>query len=190
METIAFKKLHAEAILPTRSHEHDGGLDLYSVESFTINRGQTCTVNTGVAVAIPPGYVGQVWDRSGWALHGTTTLAGVVDSGFTGSVRVVIHHLDDDPRQIRVGDKVAQLLIVPVATPRPEWVAELPKTDRGANGFGSTDNRSGMYRGSPFAATPAPSPPAFATPADVSSWVADRAAREATGGPSGGPAAP
>src|SRR6476620_3599791 len=119
-----FVKLNARATLPTRAHENDAGLDLYAAESAQVAPGARVSVGTGLAVQIPEGVGGLVLPRSGMAIkHGVTLVnsPGLIDPGYRGEVRVLL--LNTDPTlefKISPGDRIAQLLLVPVvhATPR------------------------------------------------------------------------
>lgn len=136
---LEVKKLMPEAKLPTRAHSDDAGLDLYSVEECVLASGGRRAVKTGIAVAIPAGYVGLIWDKSGLsAKAGLKTMGGVIDAAYRGEVQVIIVNLSDAPYEIQKGSKVAQLLIQKVALPEVCEVSELNDTLRGESGFGST----------------------------------------------------
>lgn len=137
MNTLKVKKLHPDAILPTRAHPHDAGLDLYANETVYIGR-NTKLVPTGVSVCIPTGFVGIIADRSSLAYLGLKVMGGVIDSGFTGELKVVMGYLSTGIGSVEKGVKVAQLLIIPIVTPTVQEVAELEDTERGSNGFGSS----------------------------------------------------
>ena len=136
--TLSFVRLHEAAKLPRRPHRWDAGLDLSSVEVWTIGHGETAIVETGVAVAIPPGYVGLVQDRSSMGAAGTTRFGGVIDSGYSGPIRVVLHNTSREPMRVEVGQRIAQLVVVECLIAEPTWVDELPASDRGEGGFGSS----------------------------------------------------
>ena len=140
MDKVQVKLLHKDAKEPTRSHDTDAGLDLYANENVSIST--TAGVGTGVAVLIPEGYVGLIWPRSGLsAKHGIDVLAGVVDAGYTGEIKVILSYNRDIPSTYAVekGDKIAQLLIQKIETPITVIVDEFDEeTARGDNGFGST----------------------------------------------------
>lgn len=139
MENIKVKLLSEDAKLPTRSHPHDAGLDLYASEDLDLIT--TGVISTGVAVQIPEGYVGLVWPRSGLsAKHGIDVLAGVIDHGYTGEIKVCLSYLKDNPLayEIKKGDRIAQLLIQKIETPSIEQVESFEETERGDSGFGST----------------------------------------------------
>ena len=125
------------AIMPTRAHELDAGLDLYSREDAIIYAGDSWTFDTGVHMAIYPGWVGDVKSKSGMMMNGIIT-DGTVDAGYTGSIRVKLFNLSRCAVSIVRGQKIAQLVIKKIATPELELVDRLEVTERGANGFGST----------------------------------------------------
>lgn len=136
---ISVKKLYADSRLPTYAHPHDAGMDLYAHEHVTLAPGERHAVTTGIAMAIPEGYVGLVWDKSGRALHdGLTTLAGVVDASYRGEIHIVLLNCADKPVMICSGEKIAQLVIQPVVHVALEEADELSETLRGEGGFGST----------------------------------------------------
>jgi dUTP pyrophosphatase len=136
---LSIKKLHPEAKLPTRAYPTDAGLDLYSVENITIAPGQRHGVATGIAMAVPDGYVGLVWDKSGVALNGgITCLGGVVDTQYRGELKVIVFNTSSESYEIKSGQKIAQLLIQEVALPEVVEVENLDTTQRGVEGFGST----------------------------------------------------
>jgi dUTP pyrophosphatase len=135
-------KLKDEALLPTRAHEGDAGLDLYACEAAHIGPGERWGVGTGVAVEIPPGHAGLVLPRSGLARdHGIALVnaPGLIDSGYRGELRVLL--LNTDPAEtfrVQPGERIAQLLITPIATPEPIETATLGDSARGDGGFGSS----------------------------------------------------
>ncbi len=124
---------------PTRGSEHAAGADLHAAADITLAPGERALVPTGLQLAIPAGHVGLVWPRSGLAVrHGIDTLAGVIDSDYRGEVRVLLVNHGTEPFAIRRGDRIAQLLIQRVERAAFVPVAELPASDRGEGGFGST----------------------------------------------------
>ncbi|MBP6909202.1 MAG: dUTP diphosphatase [Candidatus Saccharicenans sp.] len=135
---ILVKKINPEARLPVYNHPGDAGLDLFSCQTLIIGPGETAAVPTGLELAIPFGYAGLVWDKSGLALQGIHRLAGVVDAGYRGEVKIVLTNLSQKPFVITSGMKIAQLLIQPVEIPEPVEVEALDETRRGEAGFGST----------------------------------------------------
>lgn len=142
MEELLFTRLDPKALLPTRAHDGDAGLDLYAAEDARIGPGERLSVGTGLAVAIPAGHAGLVVPRSGLALrHGIALVnaPGVIDSGYRGELRVLLLNTDSSAEfKLSVGDRVAQLLLVPVATPPPAEADSLDETARGTGGFGSS----------------------------------------------------
>lgn len=139
--TLNIQRLWSAAILPTRAHENDAGLDLYAAEEIGIPVLGRNLVGTGIAVAIPPGHVGYITPRSGLAhSNGLTVLnaPGTIDAGFTGELRVNLANHGQAPYVVTPGQRIAQLIIQPIATPEIVEVTELPDTQRGANGHGST----------------------------------------------------
>ncbi len=135
-------KLKPEAILPTRAHEGDAGLDLYACEAAHLGPGERWSVGTGVAVEIPAGHAGLVLPRSGLAMkHGISLVnaPGLIDAGYRGELRVLL--LNTDPAEtfrVEPGDRIAQLVIAPVALAEPVEAAALADSARGAGGFGSS----------------------------------------------------
>lgn len=133
--------LSDDAKRPTRGSVCAAGLDLYSIVDATLDPGQRQRIPTGVAVAIAPGYCGQVCPRSGLAdKNGVTVLnaPGIVDSDYRGEVGVLLINHGSAPYTVKAGDRIAQLVILPVAMPNLIEVKKLPPTERGDNGFGST----------------------------------------------------
>jgi dUTP pyrophosphatase len=139
---LRFVKLSEGATLPTRGHDSDAGLDLYAAESARLAPGARVSVGTGLAVQIPDEMGGLVLPRSGLALkHGITLVnaPGLIDPGYRGEVRVLL--LNTDPTlefQISPGERIAQLLLVPVTHATPLRADALDESARGAGGFGST----------------------------------------------------
>jgi dUTP pyrophosphatase len=138
---LKVKRIHPEAKLPVYGHPGDAGLDLFSVVDRELGPGEVLAVPTGIQVAVPAGHVGLVWDKSGISLQGVHRLAGVVDSGYRGEVRVVMINLGPGVFAIRKGMKIAQMLVQPVAEVEVVESDSLDDTSRGPDGFGST----GLY---------------------------------------------
>ena len=142
MIELPIVRLREDAVVPERAYEHDAGLDLAACERVELGPGERATVPTGLAVAIPEGYAGFVQPRSGLAMrHGITIVntPGLVDSGYRGELRVIL--LNTDARErfvVEPGMRIAQLVIVPVPVVAPVEVAELPESERGVRGFGSS----------------------------------------------------
>ncbi len=136
---IQIQRLRPDVPLPSYAHPDDAGMDLYAAEGVVVQPWQRASVPTGIALALPSGYVGLVWDKSGRALkEGLKTMAGVVDAGYRGELCVVVVNMSDAPVTIAQHHKVAQLLVQPVGAPTIEEVDILPSSSRGADGFGST----------------------------------------------------
>jgi deoxyuridine 5'-triphosphate nucleotidohydrolase len=136
---IQIKLLTENAIMPTRGTEQAAGLDLYAAESKMLISGSRRIVSTGVSIAIPPGFVGLIWPRSGLAVrHGIDVLAGVIDADYRGELCVVLMNHGGVDCHIKAGDRIAQLVIQPFAMLGLDKVDGLPPTVRGAGGFGST----------------------------------------------------
>jgi len=135
---LKIKKIHKNAKLPHYGHKGDAGLDIFSTIDCVLRKREVKAIPTGIKVAIPEGYVGLIWDKSGVSLEGVHRLAGVVDSGYRGEVKIVMANLSDEPFSIEKGMKIAQLLIQPVVKVEVIEVEDLEVTPRGENGFGST----------------------------------------------------
>ncbi len=141
MMTLAFKRIHPDAVLPSYAHPSDAGMDLRSVADVVIAPGARALVPTGLVMMLPPGYEAQVRPRSGLALkHGVTVLntPGTIDSGYRGEVGVILANFGDCDFSVRKGDKIAQAVIAPVTQPDIVESDVVDETDRGAGGFGST----------------------------------------------------
>ncbi|HMU26698.1 MAG TPA: dUTP diphosphatase [Solirubrobacterales bacterium] len=134
--------LNDSATLPTRAHEGDAGLDLYASEPAHIGPGERWQVATGIAVEIPEGHAGMVLPRSGLARrHGISLVnaPGLVDAGYRGEVKVLL--LNNDPAEvfrINPGDRIAQMVVIPLAAVEPVATDSLSETERGEGGFGSS----------------------------------------------------
>ena len=135
---LKVKKVQIDAKLPQYGHTGDAGLDLFSSIDFVLEKGQVEAIPSGVKVAIPDGYVGLIWDKSGVSLKGVHRLAGVIDSGYRGEVKVVMINLSDKPFAIDKGMKIAQMLVQPITMVRVVEAEDLDNTSRGEGGFGST----------------------------------------------------
>jgi len=132
-------KLEKDTILPSKANEYDAGYDLYALEDTVVPSRGRALIRTGIAMAIPPGYVGLIWPRSGLAVKaGLDVLAGVVDSGYRGEVCVVLQNHSNSEYTIRAGDRAAQILIQKLPNVKMNVVAVLDSSDRGDGGFGSS----------------------------------------------------
>lgn len=136
---IMIKKLHVDAKIPTYAHTGDAGFDLCAIESATIPVGARVLVSTGIAMEIPLGYVGLIWDKSGLSMnHGLKNLGGVIDAGYRGEIKAGVVNLSDEDYTVTAGHKIAQMLIQKVEHAEIKEVSELSDTTRGHGGFGST----------------------------------------------------
>jgi dUTP pyrophosphatase len=139
---LRVSKLVEGALLPTRAHAGDAGLDLYACETAHIGPGERWSIGTGIAAEIPADHAGLVLPRSGLAReHGISLVnsPGLIDSGYRGEIRVLL--LNTDPAEtfrVAAGDRIAQLLITPIALAAPVEAAELAESARGGGGFGSS----------------------------------------------------
>ena len=140
---LPFKRLDPTVPLPSYAHPGDAALDLASNADLELGPGKRALIPTGLAVAIPNGWAGLVLPRSGLASREGLTLSnspGLIDSGFRGELTCAVVNLDRErPVRISRGQRIAQLVVVPVAAVEPFWVEELPESERGQGGFGSTD---------------------------------------------------
>jgi len=139
---IKIKKLTPDAIIPKYANPGDAGMDFFSNEETLILPSQRKLISTGIAMAIPFGYVGLIWDKSGIAAkHGIKVLAGVIDSSYRGEIKILLHNLSAEEFKIGKGTKIAQMLIQPAEQKQIIEVKELDDTKRGTGGFGSTGIR-------------------------------------------------
>ncbi len=140
--TLRVRRLDPRALLPVRAHPDDAGLDLHALDTLELGPGERGTARTGLAVEIPDGHAGLVLPRSGLARrHGVALVnaPGLIDAGYRGELQVLLLNTDRrTPVAIAPGDRIAQLVLVAVAAPAVEEVAELGDSARGAGGFGSS----------------------------------------------------
>ena len=136
--TIRILRVNPQAVLPTRTHDDDAGLDLYNLEDFRLEAGEGRAVKTGIALAIPQGYVGLVADRSSLGKRGLKTAGGIIDAGYRGEIHIVLWNISRELFELKRGERLAQLLVIPIATPVIEEVSSLEETARGVKGFGSS----------------------------------------------------
>ena len=139
---LPITRLHEDAIIPERAYRGDAGLDLAALESAVLGPGERATVGTGLAVAVPEGYAGFVQPRSGLAAHHGITIVnapGLIDSGYRGEVRIVLLNTDSNKTFIvEPGMRIAQLVVLRVPEVELREVDELPASERGVHGFGSS----------------------------------------------------
>jgi dUTP pyrophosphatase len=131
-------KLDKGAVMPTRAHKADAGLDLYAAENIQIPPQSWKAISTGVHVEIPEGYVGLLTSKSGLMRSKGLTCRGTIDSGYTGTIQAIVFNHSDVFIDIPKGNKVTQLVLLPIITPEVELVDYLDETERGNGGFGST----------------------------------------------------
>jgi dUTP pyrophosphatase len=142
MIELPITRLRPDAVLPERAYAGDAGLDLSACDRHELGPGERVVVGTGLGVAIPDGYAGFVQPRSGLAArHGLSVVnaPGLIDSGYRGEVRVVLLNTDlREPFVVEPGMRIAQLVVLPVPELELAEVEELPETERGVRGFGSS----------------------------------------------------
>jgi len=140
--TLQFKRLNADAKIPNRAHTGDCGFDLFTLDPVCIQAGEVVSIPTGIAAGFPPGWGGIIKARSSQGKMGINVLGGVVDQGYTGQIIVMLHNTADSHSDNNVfyeaGDKIAQLVLIPVFPGAVEEVKELGETERGEKGFGSS----------------------------------------------------
>ncbi|MFA4941218.1 MAG: dUTP diphosphatase [Patescibacteria group bacterium] len=135
---LKIEKLNENAKLPQKAYEDDAGLDLFSSDYYSLLPGENMNIKTGIKMAIPKGYAGLVWDKSGVAKAGVHTMAGVIDSGYRGEIMVNVINLSGDIYNIAPGQKIAQILIQPIAKTEIMEIRIEDETDRNQGGFGSS----------------------------------------------------
>ncbi|MDF2749384.1 MAG: deoxyuridine 5-triphosphate nucleotidohydrolase Dut [Gaiellaceae bacterium] len=142
MIELQITRLREDAVVPERAYDGDAGLDLAACEQVVLEPGERATVGTGLAVAIPPGHAGFVQPRSGLAARhglGVVNSPGLIDAGYRGELRVVLLNTDTrEPFTVEPGMRIAQLVVLEVPQVELVEVAELPSSERGARGFGSS----------------------------------------------------
>ena len=139
---LKLKKLRDDAKPFSYAHKGDAGLDAYSNDDIIIKAGERRLVSTGIAIALDEGYVALVWDKSGLAVkRGIKTMAGVIDAGYRGEVKIVMLNTSNEDFKIEKHDKIAQILIQRIEHAEIEEVKTLDDTQRGEGGFGSTGTK-------------------------------------------------
>ena len=137
-------KLDRGAIMPTQAHDTDAGYDLYAPKDMATKhlwKSDSVVVDTGVHMLIPNGYCGVIISKSGLNVKHNVTSHGLIDSGYTGSIKIKLYNHGSERLRIEPGDKISQIVIVPCMTPPLILASSLPKTDRGSRGFGSTGRK-------------------------------------------------
>lgn len=139
---VKIKKIFDDSRCPIKAHEADAGWDLFSVENCLINPGCRAIIRTGISMAIPEGYAGLIWPRSGLSVKkGVDVLAGVIDATYRGEIMVCLLNTDKDfDVRISKGDRIAQILFQPIQDVIMTKVNDLDQTDRNEGGFGSSGN--------------------------------------------------
>ena len=145
-QQVKIKKLNAKAMLPTYGSEYSAGADLYACmeETVTIQPGETVLIKTGLAMAIPEGYAGLIYSRSGLATKkglAPANKVGVVDADYRGEVMVPLHNHSRVAVEVEHGERIAQMVITPFLTAEYMLAEELDETERGEGGFGSTGTK-------------------------------------------------
>ena len=139
---LTIQKLDPEAKIPVSPYKGDAGMDIFALEEVDIAPGDKVTIRTGLKLAIPEGYAGFVWDKSGLAVkHHLKTMAGVIDSNYRGELQIVLTNLGRESYHVEKSSTIAQLIISPVVSPEIEEKDIIDATERGKGGFGS----SGSY---------------------------------------------
>ena len=137
--SLRFKRLEPDAMLPSRGSRLSAGLDIYCLEDLKIGARERAKARTGLTVAIPEGFYGRLAPRSGLAAEkGLDVLAGVIDADYRGEIICLLYNTSDQAVALPKRSKICQLIIEKIVTPSPVWVEELEETERGAGGFGST----------------------------------------------------
>jgi len=135
---IKIKKLHDDVKVPNYAHPGDAGMDLYSRDLRTLEQGEPHLFKLGFQMELPEGYVALIKDKSGLALKGLHTMGGVIEYTYRGEYGVILNNVTRKEIKIEPGQKIAQLIIVPIVTAGIEESVALSETKRGAGGFGST----------------------------------------------------
>jgi dUTP pyrophosphatase len=137
---IQFKiqKLSPDATLPTKGNTADAGIDIFTNETHTLQPNERHMFTTGIACAMPDGYVGLLWDRSGLGSKGIHRFAGVIDSGYRGEWKVILWNSTNEPFEIKAGDKIVQCIIQKFEPAEITEVENLEESERGEKAFGSS----------------------------------------------------
>lgn len=143
LKDVKIKKLHPDAIIPSYKKSGDAGFDLHVVVDVAVPPGETALLPTGLAVAIPDGFEIQVRLRSGAALRTPLIIPNApatIDSGYRGELGIIVRNIGPEEFIVRKGERIAQGILAPVACARFEVVENLPESERGGDGYGSTGN--------------------------------------------------
>ena len=140
IKTIKYTKLTKTAHDLEKAHSDDAGIDFYTDRAYVLNGQTTKVISTGISMAIPKGWYGQIGDRSGVASRTALKVkAGVIDAGYRGEVQIIMANISSYPHKIEKGEKIAQMTILPVPKIKLVSVDSLDDTERGEDGLGSTD---------------------------------------------------
>ena len=131
-------QLDENSLMPTRAHATDAGLDLYAPYGQEIPPKRSATFDTGVHIQLPEGTAGLLVSKSGLSVRHNLTSTGLIDCGYTGSIRVTLYNHSEQWYHVKKGDKISQLVIIPIITPELEVVDKLEDSERGEKGFGSS----------------------------------------------------
>ena len=126
------------AKMPTKAHRADAGFDLYSRETVIVSAKESATIDTGVHMQIPEGFVGFLKSKSGLNVKHGITSEGVIDSGYTGSIVVKLYNHSGKDYKVQIGDKISQIVLLPILITDLELVKDFENSERGNNGFGSS----------------------------------------------------
>lgn len=141
---LIVKKIDTSIPTPSRAHPTDAGIDLYSAQdilifpSIYVDPSNMAKIRTGIAIELPQDHVGIIHDRSSVGSHGIKVMGGVIDEGYRGEIIVCLANISDRIYKVKKGDKIAQMVVYPIAKPEIVVADELSESDRGQNGFGST----------------------------------------------------
>jgi dUTP pyrophosphatase len=140
LDAISFqvKKISPTAHMPLRKHPDDAGIDIFSDEEYLLKPGETHAFSTGISVEFAPGYVALIHDRSSMGARGIHHFAGVIDAGYRGEWKIVLHNASSETYQIKRGDRIAQCILQPIVGFEITESDKLQNSLRGAGGFGST----------------------------------------------------
>jgi len=128
---VKIKRIHADAIIPTISTNNSAGFDIYSVEDYELQPGETKAIHSGITMEIPEGKAVFIWDRSGMGFKGIHRFAGLIDSDYRGEFNIILTNHAKEPYMIKKGDRIAQGVIQDYYTPEFEEIAKLPDSQRG-----------------------------------------------------------
>jgi dUTP pyrophosphatase len=132
------KKLSSTANIPVRKHPDDAGIDIFSDEDVELRPSETQAVSTGISVEFRPGYVALIYDRSSMGARGIHHFAGVIDAGYRGEWKIVLHNASGESYRIQRGDRIAQCILQPIVRVSINESDKLQESPRGTDGFGST----------------------------------------------------